>query len=178
MLLKEGGEIDDNFNLAKILNCTDYKEFVWPMSKSLCKIKEWKWTWKLGKAKKKKYIRDQALGALYAVACKHRVIILINKTIQQIFTDQPKPQFVQEFETRSLPCGRPIPDGSRHKLWDSLFLDSVAWTAPCKPGKKKKKSHFQKRKAGDKINAAEVSALSMWPMWDIRERLENAVISL
>lgn len=45
MLLKgEGGEIDDNFNLAKILNCADYKEFVWPMSKSLCKIKEWKCT--------------------------------------------------------------------------------------------------------------------------------------
>lgn len=45
MLLKEeGGEIDDNFNLAKILNYTDYKEFVWPMSKSLCKIKEWKCT--------------------------------------------------------------------------------------------------------------------------------------
>lgn len=55
MLLKEeGGEIDDNFNLAKILNCTDYKEFVWPMSKSLCKIKEWKCTWKLQQAKKKK----------------------------------------------------------------------------------------------------------------------------
>lgn len=54
MLLKEeGGEIDDNFNLAKILNCTDYKEFVWPMSKSLCKIKEWKCTWKLEQAKKK-----------------------------------------------------------------------------------------------------------------------------
>lgn len=45
MLLKEeGGEIDDNFNLAKILNCTGYKEFLWPMSKSLCKIKEWKCT--------------------------------------------------------------------------------------------------------------------------------------
>lgn len=42
-----------------------------------------------GKLKK---IRDQALDALYAVARKHRVIILINKTIQQIFRDQPKPK--------------------------------------------------------------------------------------
>jgi len=42
---------------------------------------------------------------------------------------------VQEFETRSQLCGRPLPDGSRHKLWDSLFLDSAAWTALCQPGK-------------------------------------------
>lgn len=37
-------------------------------------------------------MRDQALGILYAAACKHRVIILINKTIQQMFRDQPKPK--------------------------------------------------------------------------------------
>lgn len=53
LLKEEGGEMDDNFNLAKILNCTDYKEFVWPMSKSLCKIKEWKCPWKLEQVKKK-----------------------------------------------------------------------------------------------------------------------------
>lgn len=40
LLKEEGGETDDNFNLDKILNCIHYKEFVWPMSKSLCKIKE------------------------------------------------------------------------------------------------------------------------------------------
>lgn len=41
---EEGDKIDDNFNLAKILNFTDYRELVWPISKSLCKIKEWKHT--------------------------------------------------------------------------------------------------------------------------------------
>lgn len=65
MLLKEeGGEIDDNFNLAKILSCTDYKEFIWPMSNSLCKIKEWKCTWKLEQAKKNK-----RPGIRYIICC-------------------------------------------------------------------------------------------------------------
>lgn len=90
MLLKgEEGEIEDNFNQAKILNCTDYKELLWPMFKSLCKIKEWKRTWKSGKTNK---IRDQVLDTLYVVAHKHRIIILTNKTIQQICRDQPKPK--------------------------------------------------------------------------------------
>lgn len=75
---------------------------------------------------------------------------------------------MQESETRSQLCGRPCPDGSGHKLWDSLFLDSAAWTALCQPGKKKKSIICNKGKYDTRLMLQRY-LFSLRPVWNHQE---------